>query len=333
MACGIDVGSYNLVFARRDEEGNIKLKEEVNAFLEIPLENRFTFNMLKKAKDVRLIERENVAYVVGESAVNLAYSLRLELRRAMRDGCLNPKEKDAYKILSIMIFSLIGEVKQDKEILYYSVPGETINEKTNAKFHQKTLDDIMKKYKINGKIVDAYPINEGLAVVFSELEDKQYTGIGVSMGSGQCNICYSKWTQPVFQFGHVNSGDWIDETVAKLTNENVTVINQEKKKVDLLKAPTTALERAVQLQYRILIEQVVSSIKKKLEENETKVKSEDPIDFALAGGVACINGFEKVFEEVVKDSKLNIIVGEIKKAKDPLKSVAVGALIAAENAS
>jgi len=47
-----------------------------------------------KTAGVPLIERENVAYALGESAVNMAYTLpTLELKRPMKDGCVNPKEK------------------------------------------------------------------------------------------------------------------------------------------------------------------------------------------------------------------------------------------------
>lgn len=331
MRIGFDFGSYNLVCSKRGENGETKYKKEVNAFLEIPLENRFTFNMLKKA-DVPLIERENVAYVVGESAVNLAYTLQLDLRRPMSEGCLNAKEKDAYKILSIMAFSLIGEIEEDKSILYYSVPADAINKETDVKHHQKTLEDILKKYKVNGKTIEAYPINEALALIFAELEHKQYTGFGISFGGGMKNVCFAKWTQPVFQFSSVNSGDYIDRMVAKATNENVTVINKEKTKVDLLKSPTNAIERAVQFQYRIMIEETVSSIKKMITESGNKVKSDVPLDFVLAGGVSSPNGFDKIFKEVLDSAKLNIPIGEVIKPKDPLYSVSRGALIAAENA-
>ena len=113
MAIGLDAGTFNLVTARRGEGDEVKSKREINAFLELPLENRFVFNMMKKA-GVPLIERDKVAYVVGESAVNMAYTLsELSLKRPMKGGCLNPEEQDAFRILSIMMHSLIGEVDKD----------------------------------------------------------------------------------------------------------------------------------------------------------------------------------------------------------------------------
>ena len=40
-------------------------------------------------------------------------------------------------------------------------------------------------------------INEGLAVVYSELKDANFTGIGMSFGGGMCNICVAYLGLPV----------------------------------------------------------------------------------------------------------------------------------------
>ena len=55
---GFDAGTYNLVSARRNEDGKTTYKREVNAFLEMPLDNRFVFNMMNKA-GVPLVEYED----------------------------------------------------------------------------------------------------------------------------------------------------------------------------------------------------------------------------------------------------------------------------------
>lgn len=183
MAIGFDTGTYNLVCCKRDAEGNFVNKREVNAFLSMPLENRFVFNMMKKA-GVPLIERKdaNTAYALGEAAVNMAYTMNgIELRRPMKAGCLNPQEKSAQQIMSIMIHSLLDEVQTDGETLYYSVPANAINEETDADYHAKVLEQVFKAFRDKeGRRVTAAPINEGLALVYAELADKSYTGLGVS---------------------------------------------------------------------------------------------------------------------------------------------------------
>lgn len=175
-----DVGTYNLVFCNRDDKGDFVYKREVNAFLELPLENKFVFNMMKKA-GVPLIEREKVAYALGEAACEMAYTMnQIELKRPMIHGCVNPKEKDAFQIMSIMIHSLIN-IKKDNEVLYYCVPSNAINQDTDADYHQRLLDAIFKAYRSeSGFKVDPHPINEALALVYAELGKKAYTGLGIS---------------------------------------------------------------------------------------------------------------------------------------------------------
>jgi hypothetical protein len=229
-----------------------------------------------------------------------------------------------------MLHGLIGGVSHDKELLYFSVPANAINQETDADLHQKALESIFKKYNVNGKTIEARPINEGLALVYAELKKKNYTGIAISFGAGMVNLCYSVFAQPVFKMSLVNSGDWIDKQAAKACGETPVVINKEKTKIDLTKSPTSIVERAIHFQYRILIEKTMSSIKTALMEN--KVRTNEPLDIVIGGGTASPNGFEQLVQEVVKESKYPIPIGEIIKPEDHLYAVSRGALIAAENA-
>lgn len=331
---GFDCGTYNLVSSKRDSDGNFSNKREINAFLEIPLENRFVFEMMKTA-GVPLIERGDVGYALGEAAVNMAYTMStLELKRPMSAGCVNPKEKDAFQILNIMIHSLIGEPSKDKELLYYSVPANAINEETDAEYHNKVLKAIFNAFKSSeGLVVDAHPINEALALVYAELGKKAFTGVGVSCGAGMVNVCYAMYGNPIFQFAIVNSGDWIDKQSAKATGETPTFINKEKTKVDLAKAPTNLVERAIQTQYRIMIENTVTEIKKGLANAGKSVHSDVPVDIIVAGGTSSPPGFDKLFRDTVMQANLPIKVGDVIRPEEPLYSVAKGCLIAAEAAN
>src|SRR5690606_38805648 len=108
-----DVGTYNLVVAYRDKDGNFVYKREVNAFLKMPLENDFVYNMMKNS-GVPLLKREDagVAYALGEAAINFAATMPgVELSRPMQDGCLNPREKDAQNIMYSMINGLLDEAQ------------------------------------------------------------------------------------------------------------------------------------------------------------------------------------------------------------------------------
>ncbi len=208
MAIGYDVGTYNLVCCKRNANGDFACTREVNAFIEMVLENDFVYNMMLKS-GVALILREdtNTAYALGEAAINIAYTMKsVDLKRPMKDGCVNPHEKNAFQIMSQMIHSLLDEITQDGEILCYSVPSNAINENTDADYHGKILGAIFKAYTSEkGYKVDARPINEGMALVYAELADKMFTGIGVSCGAGMVNVAFSLFGAEVFSFSIVNS--------------------------------------------------------------------------------------------------------------------------------
>ncbi len=335
MACGFDCGTYNLVCCTRDENNNFVHKREVNAFLEVPLDKgNFVFKMMKNS-GVPLIERDKVAYALGEAAVEMAYSMSdLELKRPMRDGCVNPKEKDAFEIMNIMIHSLLDDVKHDKEVLYYSVPANALNEETDADYHSKILAAVFNAYEsTEGFKVSAYPVNEGLALVYAELSAKAYTGIGISFGAGMVNLCFSIFGVPVFSFSIVNSGDWIDKMAAKATGESPTYINKEKTNINLSNEnPASLIERAIITQYKIMMEKTVAGIKKGIMESGKKARTANAIDIVIAGGTSLPVGFDLLFKDVIAKAGLPIKIGNVIRPVDPLYSVARGCLIAAENA-
>jgi actin-like ATPase involved in cell morphogenesis len=336
-AIGADMGTYNIVMCRRTAENEFSYKREVNAFLQMPLENRFVFNMMKNA-GVPLIEQPeaNLAYALGESAVNMAYTMnQIELKRPMKDGCLNPKERYAQQIMNVMCHSLIGEVEQDGTPLYYSVPANAINQETDADYHAKVLEAMFKSYKSEkGYTVDPHPINEALALVYAELSNKAWTGVGISFGAGMVNLCYAMYGAPIFQFSIVNSGDWIDKMASKaLGEETTTYVNKEKMHADLtVENPESLVQRAIKSQYEIMIQHTVSGIKKGVEEAGNKARSEQPIDIVVAGGTSLPKGFDVLFRKILEQSKISMKIGEVIRPSDPLYSVARGCLIAAENA-
>ena len=118
---------------------------------------------------------------------------------------------------------------------------------------------------------------------------------------------------------------------AKAAGEGTTFINQEKMKIDLGANPTTLVERAIQTQYKIMIEKTVSGIKKGLSEAGKKARSDKPVDIVIAGGTSMPKNFDVFFREVIKQAELPIAIGNIVRPDDPLFSVARGCLIAAEN--
>lgn len=338
MRIGFDCGTYHIVCCKRSAENEFSYKKEVNAFLEMPLENRFVFNMMKNA-GVPLIENPEakLGYALGEAAVNMAYTMtQIELKRPMKDGCLNPRERSAQQIMNVMCHSLIGDVDEDGSVLYYSVPANAINQETDADYHGKVLEAMFKSYRSEkGYKLDPHPINEALALVYAELGSKNWTGLAASFGAGMVNVCYAIYGAPIFSFSIVNSGDWIDKMASKaIGEETTTYVNREKMHADLtVENPDTLVQRAIKTQYEIMIQHTVSGIKRGIEELGNKARSEHPIDMVIAGGTSMPKGFDQLFRRILEQSKITSMkIGEVIRPADPLFSVARGCLIAAENA-
>lgn len=324
---GLDVGTYNAISARLNKD-ELEFKKEVNAFFTLPIENAFMVNMLKQA-GAPIIEVKNSVYILGENAIDLALSMGQEYQRPMRNGILSINEKDAFNILSVILKSMIGEIEENDTIVYYSVPADSINTETHADYHQKILQSMFDKYNVNNKKIRAFPLNEALAVIYSELQNNKLTGIGLSFGAGMVNICYSIFGVPIFKFSITNSGDWIDEESAKHCGETISYINHEKTKIDLSLEPSTAIERAIIYHYELMIENSIKFIKKGIIEAGTKAKTDKPIPIVLAGGTASPKGFVEFFEKVLKKEEFPLPIGEIKLAKNHLYSVAKGCYAAA----
>ena len=96
----------------------------------------------------------------------------------------------------------------------------------DEEYHKQILNGVFQE--IGYKNINV--MTEGLAVVYSELAETQYTGIGMSFGAGMCNIVYSFMGMPVFAFSLSRGGDWIDEHAAKHTDETNNVITAIKEK-------------------------------------------------------------------------------------------------------
>lgn len=332
MPCGFDCGTYTLVCCARDEKGEFSYNKEINAFIEIPLTDRFVFNMMKNS-GVPLLERPKIAYALGNAAIKMAYTMpQIELKRPMKDGCVNPKEKEAFELLKVMIHSLLeGSVKKDKDILYYSIPANAINEETDANYHSQVLESIISAYESdNGFKVKPLPINEGLALIYAELKDKNYTGLAMSFGSGMVNVCFAIYGVSVFQFSLVNSGDYLDKKAAKSCGESPNYINQEKLKVDLIKPIDNLVHKAIQIQYKLLVEKVINDIKKSLLNSDKKARLDKPIDVIIAGGTSMAKGFDILFKQIITDAELPIQLGSIIHPEDALFTVSKGCLLSAE---
>lgn len=320
---GVDIGTAFVKCAAREGD-SIVFKTQRNAFFEIEFTD-FTKKMLDNSK-VRYIQKEERLYVVGDEALKFANIFHKEARRPLSRGIISPTENEALPMVELLIESVVGNPTKEGEIAYYSVPGEPLDADFNVIYHEKILEGFLAELGYTPKAV-----NEGHAVILSELADEDFTGIGLSFGGGMVNVCLSYISVPIFRFSVTKAGDWIDQQVAMAVNETASRISAIKESsLDLNKREgVTKTESALSIYYNHLIEYVIENIKDVFEKTEKKPRIDKPISIILSGGTSLPKGFAPRFKEILHQLKFPLETGSVRVASQPVRSVAKGALVAA----
>jgi nucleoid DNA-binding protein len=323
VALGLDVGTSRLVLASGAAD-RVKSKAELNAFIAVPY-SKFTENILKQNKVSYQLNGGSTLQVYGNEAARFANVFNTEVRRPMNGGTLNPAEEYSMSVMQAIIQQLVRKTKNG-ETMRFSVPGAMLKDGSpNLVYHEAMLRDLLNSMGYNSK-----GINEGLAVVFAELEKENFTGIGVSCGGGMCNVALAFMSIPVMTFSTNKAGDYIDRNVGNVTGELPTRIRLIKEEsLDLSRPPQNKYESALHIYYEDVILSLVESLRGALAEQKNLPRIDKPIPIVLSGGTAKPKGFLDKFRQAIDRDGFPLEISEIRIAEDPLTATARGCLIAA----
>ena len=323
LALGLDIGTSRVVLAS-GTASQVKTSSELNAFVTVPY-SKFTENILKQNKVSYQLDGGKTIQIYGNEAERFANFFNAEVRRPMLAGTLNPSEEYSLPVIQAIIQQLVRKTKKG-EVLRYSVPGQLKDGGSNdIVYHEAMLKNLLTSIGY-----DARPINEGLAVVYSELEEENFSGIGISCGGGMCNVCVAFMSLPVITFSLGKAGDYIDRNVAAVTGEKPTRIRVIKEEgLDLSVAPKNKYESALHIYYDEVIESLVETLRSSLAETKNLPRIDKPIPIVLSGGTAKPQGFLDKFYKTVQRDGFPLEISEIRKAGSPLTTTARGCLIAA----
>ena len=112
---------------------------------------------------------------------------------------------------------LLGRANVEGQKVYFSVPAATGEGDCGIAYHEASMKLILRDLGYTPTAIE-----EGLAVVFGELGASNFTGIGVSCGSGLCNACLAVLSVPVLTFAVPKAGDFIDKQAAAVTGDLAT---------------------------------------------------------------------------------------------------------------
>ena len=275
-------------------------------------------------RDVVLHGEEIV--VAGNDAEKFAEVFHVETRRPMLDGMLNPREPHSLAVTRRIITRLLGRPPAGEiQKVFFSVPAPDPVNVGNLAYHERSCRETL-----NELGYQATAINEGLAVVFAEMESTNYTGIGVSCGSGMCNVCLSVLSVPVISFSVPKAGDFIDTHAAEATGEVSHRIRVRKERSFSLNGfGGDLVQNALTVYYEEVVHTLLDALRENLSAARRLPRLENPIPMVLSGGTVMPKGFFEFFKKVLNKCELPVRLSEVRVSAEPLYSTARGALMAA----
>lgn len=319
---GLDVGTSHIIVAQ-NERNHIKTVKQLNAFFTIP-RSKFAKSILAK-NNVLFFEQDGLFYIIGNSSEDFANMFNADTRRSIKKGILSADEQEGITVIQAIVLSVIQKPKQFGETLCFTIPGDPFDGTGSVVYHES----IIKRFL---GTMGYFPIsiNEGMAIVMSELADEDYTGIGISLGGGMCNICLSYLSFPVITYSLQMAGDYIDSMVGKSVGEHATKIKKIKEEdLDLLKEPKGRTITALHIFYDDLINKLLDSLQMVLSSTDKIPMISRPIPIVLSGGTSMPNGCREMFEKALKNYSLPLEISSVMTTEDPLNTTAKGALIMA----
>jgi len=322
-AYGLDIGTSRIVSITQDGPNGAVSADQLNAFISVS-ETKFLKDMLVKNHMAHTRIRDEIA-VLGYDAQQFANIFNSEIRRPMKKGLITPEEIYAIPVMKEIINLVLPKPEEVAQPLCFSVPAPEAGFEADLVYHE----GVIKKYLV-GLGYKANSITEGLAVVLAELANDNFTGVGISMGAGMCNVCFSFLSVPVIVFGISRGGDNIDASTARMTHETVNRIRVIKEEsLDFTKTPKSNLENALIIYYEDLIRTLLNHLVGVLSRAENLPRLNQAIPIVLAGGTCLPNGFKVKFEQLLQQVKMPLAISEVRLSADPLRATAMGALVAA----
>ncbi len=318
---GLDLGTSHIVLAEQKGD-DVNINSQLNAFVAIPF-SKVTERMLDKEGISHSVEgKEIIAY--GNRVEEFANLLNGETRRPMSSGLLNPREPKSLQMIEMALEQICGKAGKNDKICF-SVPAAPPSNRQDLIYHERTVTQMLERMGYQVK-----SLNEGLAVVYSELEDANFTGIGLSFGGGMCNVCVSYLGLAAVSFSTVRAGDYIDRSAASVSGETISTVRMHKEAGFTLNGLSrSSIDQALSVYYGDVINTMAEGLSAALGEAKKLPKLDKPLAAVIAGGSAMPGAFAEELEKALRAQSLPVEIGEIRMAQDPLTTTARGALMAA----
>jgi hypothetical protein len=332
MAKGLDVGTSFIVLSEEISSGNISYKDFRDAFYIIKPTTPVATKMIEKGLTGKIFIKDSDGsfILLGKDAIEKAVERNDTARRPMYKGVVSSKEKDAKKILAFILQEVVQKSSEQGEKLIFCIPAQPVDQEDDdfdVGYHEDVVKTILAEIGY-----EARAINEAEALCYAELENEDYTGIGISCGAGMTNVCVMLNGEPTVTFSTTKSGDWIDRMSSVATGEPDSVVQAEKEAggFKIGSQNDNPVLAAVSAYYERLIDYTTKQLSAALTGHKLLPKFKNPLTIVVAGGTSQADGYIEEFTKKINENNFPLNIREVRHAKDPLHAVAKGCLIAAK---
>jgi hypothetical protein len=322
---GLDLGTSRIVLATLSGQ-TVDFTPQLNAFVDLPY-SKMTEQMLLRENILHQVEGAHI-YAYGNRADEFAKFLDGDTRRPMQSGLLNPAEPKNLQMIELLLERLCGKASEGEK-LCLTIPSAPPQHGSDLIFHERSVQGIFEKLGYR-----AQSVNEGLAIVYSELKDANFTGIGMSFGGGMCNMCLAYLGLPVLTVATTRAGDYIDQSAASVTGETPTTVRLHKENAAesgflLNGASGGSIDHALSVYYADVIDTAVAALESAMTASKRLPRFTAPVPIVCAGGTAMAGNFLPRLKSAIAAVRLPVAISEVYLAKDPLNATAKGALVGA----
>lgn len=332
MAKAVDIGT-SFVVGGRLERGKEVFTLERDAFFSMPRED-LAEELLNDA-GAKYILRGDEIFIVGGDALKycMITGREEEYRRPLARGVLNPGEEEAIPLIELLVEGVVGRADVAGEIIAATIPSAPLDLDQDVVFHRIIVERLLKRLGYEVRI-----LNEALAIIYAENPtvveegaEVPFTGVGLSFGAGMTNLVLTWRGKSLFELSVARGGDWIDQSVARVRNVPVGRVTHEKETGFALDRDTRdGVHLGLQIYYEELVRHVLGSFGDRFRSAQVTVSQ--PLDVVIAGGTAAVPGFVPMFQRCLEEVGAPVPVQGVRLARDPLRCVARGALVAAVSA-
>ena len=331
MSKGLDVGTSFIILAT-DADNNIEYKEFRDAFYIIKPTTPVASKMIEKGLNNKVFIKDSDGsfIILGKDAIEKAVERNDTAKRPMFRGVVSAKEKDAKRILAFILKEVAGKASEPNEKIVFCVPAQPIDQEDDEfdiGYHEDLISEVLAECGY-----EARAINEAEALCYAELEEEDYTGIGISCGAGMTNVCIMLNGEPTVVFSTTKSGDWIDRMTAVATGEPDSVVQAEKEGggFKIGEPNDSIILSAISSYYESLIDYTAKQLSVALQNHKSLPKFKNPLTIVIAGGTSLAEGYTEEFNKKLLNHQFPINIKIVRHAKDPLRAVSKGCLIASK---